>query len=207
MNTKRKSRTTMLALFVVLFGLVDTLNTQATTYVALRIETSWGAFCQQKETFKASLLDFVNKEIKIAIRASQIALLNSDAACSNVPQQSMKVLLHVSVYTQGTSSGTFDIDAVRKIALLLKNGATFGSFKVQSAEMGSSETAAASISTKMVIIIIAAVLAVYMLGYFCILATQSDSYEHINVPKAHVVSTVNKVYKGRGQAMQVSKIN
>ncbi|XP_065054449.1 uncharacterized protein LOC135683190 isoform X3 [Rhopilema esculentum] len=168
MNTKRRSRTTMLALFVVLFGLVDTLNTQATTYVALRIETSWGAFCQQKEIFKAALSDFVNKEIKIAIRANQIALLNSDAACSNVPQQSMKVLLHVSVYTQGTSSGTFDIDAVRKIALLLKNGATFGSFK---------------------------------------LATQSDSYEHINVPKAHVVSTVNKVYKGRGQAMQVSKIN
>ena len=111
-------------------GLVDTLNTQATTYAALRIETSWGALCQQKETFKTSLADFVNKEIKIAIRASQIALLNSDAACSNAPKQNMKVLLHVAVYTQGTSSETFDIDAVRKIALLLKNGATVGSFKV-----------------------------------------------------------------------------
>eukprot|EP00112_Aurelia_sp_Birch-Aquarium-sp1_P005010 Seg1568.6 transcript_id=Seg1568.6/GoldUCD/mRNA.D3Y31 product="hypothetical protein" protein_id=Seg1568.6/GoldUCD/D3Y31 len=86
---------------------------------------------------------------------------------------------------------------MKKMISILEKGVDIRGLKVITAKLVVPIPEEKGLSTKVVLIIIGVVLVVYVLGFFCILGTQSNDDDEKSAPTAYMVSTVNKGFRKR----------
>lgn len=183
-------------LTVMLVAVFHGSSSSEITFARVHINSTWNDFCARESVFKSSLSSYVSYKTKTVTQSNQIVFLNIISSCGD---KSLKdSIAYVTVSINNPNNGTQNLHLLERMVKFLENGANVGGFQIISAKIiTANESSKSALSTKTILIIIGAVLVVYLVGYFCVLSTQSDSFDEVNSSQVYMVSTVNELKKLR----------